>query len=110
MPTQLATGDRVVFLGWRSDARGLMQSANAFIQASAYEGYGIALIEAARRRAYQAVNTELVAHYWELGVETRQFYILAASRSAGPSESSSGRSDRVPSFARCRPQRKSHQR
>lgn len=27
----------------------------------------IALIEAARRRAYQAVNTELVAHYWDLG-------------------------------------------
>ncbi len=27
----------------------------------------IALIEAARRRAYRAVNTELVAHYWELG-------------------------------------------
>lgn len=27
----------------------------------------IALIEAARRRAYEAVNTELVAHYWELG-------------------------------------------
>ncbi len=27
----------------------------------------IALIEAARRRAHQAVNTELVAHYWELG-------------------------------------------
>jgi predicted nuclease of restriction endonuclease-like (RecB) superfamily len=27
----------------------------------------IALIEAARGRAYQAVNTELVAHYWELG-------------------------------------------
>ncbi|MBN8469544.1 DUF1016 family protein [Corallococcus exiguus] len=27
----------------------------------------IVLIEAARRRAYQAVNTELVAHYWELG-------------------------------------------
>jgi len=27
----------------------------------------IELIEAARRRAYQAVNTELVAHYWELG-------------------------------------------
>lgn len=27
----------------------------------------IALIDAARRRAYQAVNTELVAHYWELG-------------------------------------------
>ncbi|WP_211483891.1 PDDEXK nuclease domain-containing protein [Corallococcus exiguus] len=27
----------------------------------------IVLIEAARRRAYQAVNTALVAHYWELG-------------------------------------------
>jgi hypothetical protein len=27
----------------------------------------IALIEAARGRAYQAVNVELVAHYWELG-------------------------------------------
>ena len=27
----------------------------------------IGLIEAARRRAYQAVNAELVAHYWELG-------------------------------------------
>ena len=27
----------------------------------------IALIEAARGRVYQAVNTELVAHYWELG-------------------------------------------
>ncbi len=27
----------------------------------------IAIIEAARRRAYHAVNTELVAHYWELG-------------------------------------------
>ncbi len=27
----------------------------------------IALIEAARGRAYQAVNAELVAHYWELG-------------------------------------------
>lgn len=39
--------DRVVFLGWRDDARGLMQSANAFIQASAYEGYGLALVEAA---------------------------------------------------------------
>ncbi|HEY4489329.1 MAG TPA: glycosyltransferase [Candidatus Paceibacterota bacterium] len=39
--------DKVLFLGWRTDAWGLMQSANAFIQASAYEGYGITLIEAA---------------------------------------------------------------
>lgn len=27
----------------------------------------IALVETARRRAYQAVNAELVTHYWELG-------------------------------------------
>jgi len=27
----------------------------------------VALIEAARRRAYHAVNVELVAHYWQLG-------------------------------------------
>ncbi|MSU74857.1 glycosyltransferase [Candidatus Kaiserbacteria bacterium] len=39
--------DKVVFLGHRADARGLMASAQAFIQASAYEGYGRTLIEAA---------------------------------------------------------------
>lgn len=38
---------RVVFLGWRTDALGLMKSAQAYIQASAYEGYGRTLIEAA---------------------------------------------------------------
>lgn len=38
---------RVIFLGRRSDARALMGSAQAFIQASAYEGYGRTLIEAA---------------------------------------------------------------
>ena len=39
--------DRVMFLGWRDDAWSLMQDANAFIQASAYEGYGATLVEAA---------------------------------------------------------------
>lgn len=39
--------EKVVFLGARKDAWGLMQSANAFVQASAYEGYGVTLIEAA---------------------------------------------------------------
>ena len=38
---------RVIFLGRRPDARALMGSAQAFIQASAYEGYGRTLIEAA---------------------------------------------------------------
>ncbi len=40
----------IVFLGERSDARALMGSAQAFIQASAYEGYGRTLIEAALAR------------------------------------------------------------
>lgn len=47
LATKLGVTGRVRFLGWRADARGLMQSAQAYIQASAYEGYGITLIEAA---------------------------------------------------------------
>ena len=42
--------DSVLFLGERSDAWGLMRSAHGFIQASAYEGYGRTLIEAALAR------------------------------------------------------------
>jgi len=38
---------QVVFLGERPDARALMPSAQAFIQASAYEGYSRTLLEAA---------------------------------------------------------------
>lgn len=41
---------RVIFLGERHDAWGLMQSAQAYIQASAYEGYSRTLIEAALAR------------------------------------------------------------
>lgn len=37
----------VQFLGNRSDAWGLLGSADAYIQASAYEGYGMTLVEAA---------------------------------------------------------------
>ena len=40
----------VIFLGDRPDARTLMASANAFIQASAYEGYGRTLVEDALAR------------------------------------------------------------
>lgn len=47
MARSLGIADKVVFLGARADARALMGSANAFIQASAYEGYGRTLIEAA---------------------------------------------------------------
>lgn len=41
---------RVQFLGERPDALALMQSASAYIQASAYEGYGRTLVEAALAR------------------------------------------------------------
>jgi len=47
MARSLGLVDKVVFLGNRPDARGLMASAQAFIQASAYEGYSRTLIEAA---------------------------------------------------------------
>lgn len=47
MARLLGLADRVVFLGERRDARALLRSAHAFIQASAYEGYGRTLIEAA---------------------------------------------------------------
>ncbi|OGM92822.1 hypothetical protein A2935_03825 [Candidatus Wolfebacteria bacterium RIFCSPLOWO2_01_FULL_47_17b] len=47
MARTLGLADRVIFLGERSDARALMASAQAFIQASAYEGYSRTLVEAA---------------------------------------------------------------
>ena len=47
MVHSLGLENQVVFLGERPDARALMASAQAFIQASAYEGYGRTLIEAA---------------------------------------------------------------
>jgi glycosyltransferase involved in cell wall biosynthesis len=44
----LGLGPRVVFTdGWRADAWGLMRSSQAYIQTSAYEGYGRTLVEAA---------------------------------------------------------------
>ena len=39
--------NKIIFLGARAVGGALMQSAQAFIQASAYEGYGLTLIEAA---------------------------------------------------------------
>lgn len=50
MTRSLALEGKVIFLGERADARGLMRSAQVFIQASAYEGYGRTLIEAALAR------------------------------------------------------------
>jgi glycosyltransferase involved in cell wall biosynthesis len=47
---RLGIGENVQFLGQRNDAWGLMQSAHAYIQASAYEGYSITLLEAALAR------------------------------------------------------------
>ena len=50
MTRSLGLEEKVRFLGHRSDAWGLMRSAQAVIQASAYEGYGRTLIEAALAR------------------------------------------------------------
>jgi len=47
MARDLGLADSVIFLGQRTDARALMASAQAYIQASAYEGYSRTLIEAA---------------------------------------------------------------
>jgi glycosyltransferase involved in cell wall biosynthesis len=47
---ELDLSTHVLFLGERSDARGLIGSAQAFIQASAYEGYSRTLVEAALAR------------------------------------------------------------
>ncbi|HWH16697.1 MAG TPA: glycosyltransferase [Candidatus Paceibacterota bacterium] len=46
----LGLADAVRFLGDRKDAWGLLRSAHGFIQASAYEGYGRTLLEAALAR------------------------------------------------------------
>lgn len=46
----LGLRERVIFLGQRDDAWGLMQSVQTLIQARAYEGYGRALLEAALAR------------------------------------------------------------
>jgi glycosyltransferase involved in cell wall biosynthesis len=43
----LGLENNIIFLGNRSDAVGLMQSAQGYVQASAYEGYSRTLIEAA---------------------------------------------------------------
>lgn len=47
MVHSLGLENNVIFLGERFDARALIGSAQTFIQASAYEGYGRTLIEAA---------------------------------------------------------------
>lgn len=48
------------------DAPGLPKRVTALVQQGKFDEV-LALIETARRRAYQSVNTELVRLYWELG-------------------------------------------
>lgn len=50
--------DVVIFLGERPDVLGLMRSAHALVQASAYEGYGRTLLEAAIARL-PIISTEV---------------------------------------------------
>lgn len=47
MAQSLGLDDQVRFLGARSDVRSVMRSAHVFVQASAFEGYGLTLIESA---------------------------------------------------------------
>ena len=47
MARDLGIERQVVFSGRQENARGMLKSAQAYIQASAYEGYGMALVEAA---------------------------------------------------------------
>ena len=42
--------NNVVFLGFRNGVKTIMESADAFVQASSYEGYGRTLVEAAQAR------------------------------------------------------------
>lgn len=44
---QLGLSERVHFLGWKNDVAGYYQHADCLVQMSAYEGYGMALMEAA---------------------------------------------------------------
>ena len=44
---ELALSDRVQFVGWKDDRASSYQHADCFIQTSRYEGYGMALVEAA---------------------------------------------------------------
>lgn len=44
---ELGIAEHVQFLGARADARALLASADCYVQVSAYEGYGLTLIEAA---------------------------------------------------------------
>lgn len=54
----LALEEQVIFLGAHTDAWGLMQNAQAYVQVSAYEGYGRTLIEAALART-PIITTEV---------------------------------------------------
>ena len=47
LATRLQLRDRVHFLGWQNDLGPYYQHADCFVQASKFEGYGLALLEAA---------------------------------------------------------------
>jgi len=47
LANKLNVSDRVVFTGWSGNPLSLLQSAQTYIQASSYEGYGRTLVEAA---------------------------------------------------------------
>ncbi|MGH2353212.1 MAG: glycosyltransferase, partial [Chloroflexota bacterium] len=46
LAAELAIADRVHFLGWRADARAIMEQVDVVVHAPVYEGFGLAVLEA----------------------------------------------------------------
>jgi glycosyltransferase involved in cell wall biosynthesis len=68
MTSQLGLGDRVTFLGFRPDARQIMQQVDLVVHVPVYEGFGLVVLEAMAAERPVVVNnspgglTEIVAH------------------------------------------------
>ena len=71
---ELGVGDRVRFLGHRSDVVGLMQSADVFILPASYEPFGLVLMEAFA--CGTPVITSRAAGVAELMTEQREGYTI----------------------------------
>jgi UDP-glucose:(heptosyl)LPS alpha-1,3-glucosyltransferase len=71
---QLALGDRVRFLGHRSDVVGLMQAADAFVMPASYEPFGLVLLEALA--CGTPVITSRAAGVAELMTDGREGYLV----------------------------------
>jgi UDP-glucose:(heptosyl)LPS alpha-1,3-glucosyltransferase len=71
---ELAVGERVRFLGHRSDVVGLMQAADAFVMPASYEPFGLVLLEALA--CGTPVITSRTAGVAELMTDEREGYLV----------------------------------